>query len=119
MCILGYMIAAITGLIVMLLFGLYIGHAPQSKWPRVEIVIASVVALLLVSGGLLWAQKSQGACAPAGYKSPYGDTCKHILTLKNTETGYGSYVIGLVAGLGYQLTTTILVAKRGKAHIKQ
>lgn len=118
MCILWCMVAAIIGLTVILLFGLYIGHAPQSKWPRMEVIVASAIAFLMVCVGLFWAQKSQGACAPAGYKSLYGNPCKSILTLKNMEIGYGSYLIGLVLGLGYQLTAN-LVAKHRKAPVKK
>lgn len=108
------MIEAILGLGTIFIFGLYVGHAPQSKWPRREIVVACLVALLLVCGGLLWAQKSQGACAPAGYTSPYGSPCKSILTRRNIAIGYGGYIVGLALGLCYQLATT-LGAKRSKA----
>src|SRR6185312_12376990 len=92
------MISAAIGLAIMFLFGLYSGHARQSKWPIAELSVACVVALPLIALALLYKQHSQGACLQPSSYAPYGSSgvCVRIFTLKNVVIGYAAFGIGLM-----------------------
>jgi hypothetical protein len=107
----------IIGLLLAFLFGFYAGHAPMSKWPKMELFASCSLAFLLVVLVLLWKQHTQGACQRPGYYTPYGSpgVCVNMFTFKNICLGYAGFLTGLGVGLLYRLTTAVL-AKRRLSH---